>query len=187
MDCIHACLQKWTFRDFFLIHSFIHPSIHPFIHSISFTEDIVSDKIRIQELAKVENSVEDVKGSWTKSYQLVSIYSQNYIEGRLSPCFTYQRSSEYNSTLGDKVVFRINMTTFGDLQMSIHDDNGYIDTHFNVYGREETIFPTQILGDPINRIVKLEIKKEEIEVADKSQCKKQSEIDPYCLENIVEN
>ena len=135
----------------------------------------------------MENSVEDVKGSWTKSYQLVSIYSQNYIEGRLSPCFTYQRSSEYNSTLGDKVVFRINMTTFGDLQMSIHDDNGYIDTHFNVYGREETIFPTQILGDPINRIVKLEIKKEEIEVADKSQCKKQSEIDPYCLENIVEN
>ena len=135
----------------------------------------------------MESSVEDVNGSWTKSYQLVSIYSQKDIEGRLSPCFTYQRSSVYNSTLGDKVVFRINMSSFGDLQMAIHDDNGYIDTHFNVHGREETVFPTQILGDPINRIVKLEIKKEEIEVADKSQCKKQSEIDPYCLENIVEN
>ena len=50
------------------------------------------------------------------------------------------------------------MTGFEDLQMAIHDDDGYIDTHFNVYGREETIFPTQMLGDAINRIVKLEIK-----------------------------
>ena len=141
-------------------------------------EDVVSDKIRIADVASIEK--ESDEGSWIKSYQLVSIYRyfwprysqnlkpthgnetfvrrENYIEGRLSPCFTYQRSETYNSTLGDKVVFKINMTGFGDLQMAIHDDNGYIDTHFNVYGREETIFPTQMLGDAINRIVKLEIK-----------------------------
>ena len=121
-------------------------------------EDVISDRIQIKDIATIESSIDENIGIWVKSYQLVSIYRKDYIEGRLSPCFTYQRSQIYNSTLGDKVVFRINMTGFGDLQMAIHDDDGYIDTHFNVYGREETIFPTQMLGDAVNRIVKLEIK-----------------------------
>ena len=38
------------------------------------------------------------------------------------------------------------MTSFGDLHLSVHDDGGYIDTHFNVYGRDQITFPTQMLG-----------------------------------------
>ena len=36
--------------------------------------------------------------------------------------------------------------------------SGYIDTHFNVYGRDQITFPTQMLGKAINRIVKIEIR-----------------------------
>ena len=54
------------------------------------------------------------------------------------------------------------MTSFGDLHLSVHDDGGYIDTHFNVYGRDQITFPTQMLGKAINRIVKIEIRYKEI-------------------------
>ena len=57
-----------------------------------------------------------------------------------------------------EIVYKINMTTFGDLHMSMHDAGGYIDTHFNVYGREQITFPTQMLGRAINRKVKIEIR-----------------------------
>jgi len=43
-----------------------------------------------------------------------------------------------------------------------------------------------MLGKAINRIVKIEIRNQEIEVADKSQCKDITELDPYCLEKVVE-
>ena len=56
-----------------------------------------------------------------------------------------------------QIRYEINMTRFGDLHLSVHDDGGYIDTHFNVYGRDQIIFPTQMLGKAINRIVKMEI------------------------------
>ena len=55
------------------------------------------------------------------------------------------------------MVFNINMTLIKDMTLTIHERKGYMDTHANAHVREKIIFPDQMLGQPINRKVTIEI------------------------------
>ena len=48
-----------------------------------------------------------------------------------------------------------------DVTLTIHEREGYMDTHANEHVREKIIFPNQMLGQPINRKVTFEIEYEQ--------------------------
>ena len=49
------------------------------------------------------------------------------------------------------------MTKIKDMILTIHEREGYMDTHANAHVRDKIIFPNQMLGEPINRKVTIEI------------------------------
>jgi hypothetical protein len=49
------------------------------------------------------------------------------------------------------------MSEIKDLRLGIHDNHGYIDTHYSIHGKNRLIFPIQNLGRKSSRELRYEI------------------------------
>ena len=77
---------------------------------------------------------------------------------RFAPCYTYEKPNPVQLGTYDAVAkFIINMDEIDDLTLAIHDNHGYINTHYSHRGNNRLTFPTQTLGGRVERESRYEI------------------------------
>lgn len=78
------------------------------------------------------------------------------------------------------------MDDIDDLTLAIHDNHGYINTHYSDRGNNRLTFPTQTLGGKVERESRYEIATVLVDRLSSDECLTNPELkDNYCLEKNV--
>ena len=120
------------------------------------------------------------EGFWSTKFKLIRA-------GRFVPCYTYERPNPVQlGTYLAVAEFIITMEDIDDLTLAIHDNHGYINTHYSHRGNNRLTFPTQTLGGNVERESRYEIATVLVDRLSSDECLTNPEMkDNYCLEKNV--